>query len=109
MNQATQFIKENKMNLPIDFNQVIIGGDSAGAQLASQFTAIQTNDRLREAMKFDQSFRPLQIKGAILFGGFYNMQTVRETEFPRIQLFMKSYTGEEDWERVLKTFHKCRQ
>ncbi len=25
MNQATQFIKENKMNLPIDFNQVIIG------------------------------------------------------------------------------------
>ncbi len=32
MNQATQFIKENKMNLPIDFNQVIIGGSSAGAQ-----------------------------------------------------------------------------
>ncbi|WP_256083395.1 alpha/beta hydrolase, partial [Staphylococcus aureus] len=76
MNQATQFIKENKMNLPIDFTQVIIGGDSAGAQLASQFTAIQTNDRLREAMKFDKSFKPSQIKGAILFGGFYNMQTV---------------------------------
>lgn len=54
MNQATQFIKENKMNLPIDFNQVIIGGDSAGAQLASQFTAIQTNNQLREAMKFDR-------------------------------------------------------
>lgn len=102
MNQATQFIKENKMNLPIDFNQVIIGGDSAGAQLASQFTAIQTNDHLREAMKFDQSFKPSQIKGAILFGGFYNMQTVRETEFPRIQLFMKSYTGEEDWEKSFK-------
>ncbi len=40
-------------------------------------------------MKFDQSFKPSQIKGAILFGGFYNMQTVRETEFPRIQLFMQ--------------------
>lgn len=102
MNQATQFIKENKMNLPIDFNQVVIGGDSAGAQLASQFTAIQTNNQLRNAMKFDQSFKPSQIKGAILFGGFYNMQTVRETEFPRIQLFMKSYTGEEDWEKSFK-------
>ncbi len=69
MNQATQFIKENKMNLPIHFNQVIIGGDSAGAQLASQFTA--TDELLlREAMKFDQSFKPSQIKGAILFGGF---------------------------------------
>ncbi|SUK90035.1 Lipase LipA [Staphylococcus aureus] len=53
-------------------------------------------------MKFDQSFKPSQIKGAILFGGFYNMQTVRETEFPRIQLFMKSYTGEEDWEKSFK-------
>ena len=30
------------------------------------------------------------------------MQTVRETEFPRIQLFMKSYTGEEDWEKSFK-------
>ncbi|MDN8674826.1 alpha/beta hydrolase, partial [Staphylococcus aureus] len=32
MIQATQFIKENKMYLRIDFNQVIIGGDSAVAQ-----------------------------------------------------------------------------
>ncbi len=104
MNQATQFIKENKMNLPIDFNQVVIGGDSAGAQLASQFTAIQTNNQLRKAMKFDQSFKPSQIKGAILFGGFYNMQTVRETEFPRIQLFMKSYTVKKIGKRVLKYF-----
>ncbi len=97
------------MNLPIDFNQVVIGGDSAGAQLASQFTAIQTNDRLRKAMKFDQSFKPSQIKGAILFGGFYNMQTVRETEFPRIQLFMKVILAKKIGKRVLKTFHKCRQ
>lgn len=81
MNQATQFIKENKMNLPIDFNQVVIGGDSAGAQLASQFTAIQTNDRLRKAMKFDQSFKPSQIKGAILFGGFIICKQLEKLSF----------------------------
>ncbi|UMT78778.1 alpha/beta hydrolase [Staphylococcus roterodami] len=102
MSQATKFIKENKMNIPIDFDQVVIGGDSAGAQLASQFTAIQTNNHLRKAMQFDQTFKPSQIKGAIFFGGFYNMQTVRKTEFPRIQLFMKSYTGEQDWEKGFK-------
>ncbi len=34
------------------------------------------------------------------------MQTVRETEFPRIQLFMKSYTGEEDWEKSFKNIYK---
>ncbi|PNZ12193.1 alpha/beta hydrolase [Staphylococcus simiae] len=102
MNQAIDFIKENKLELPIDFDQVIIGGDSAGAQLASQYTAIQTNNSLRKQMDFPQQFEPSNIKGAILFGGFYNMQTVRKTEFPRIALFMKSYTGQNDWEHSFK-------
>ena len=30
MNQRLNSLKEIKMNLPIDFNQVVIGGDSAG-------------------------------------------------------------------------------
>ena len=44
IDQAVQFIKKNKHELPMDFDQVIFGGDSAGAQLSSQFTAIQTNE-----------------------------------------------------------------
>ncbi len=53
-------------------------------------------------MKFDQSFKPSQIKGAILFGGFYNMQTVRETEFPRIRvIYEKLY-----WRRRIKKAFK---
>ncbi|NYM40840.1 alpha/beta hydrolase, partial [Salmonella enterica subsp. enterica serovar Typhimurium] len=78
---------------PIDFDQVVIGGDSAGAQLTSQYVAMQTNEDLRDEMHFEQQFKPSQIKAAVFFGGFYNMKTVRATEFPRIQLFMKSYTG----------------
>lgn len=49
-------------------------------------------------MHFKQRFKPKNIRAAIFFGGFYNMNTVRETEFPRIQLFMRSYTGTEEWE-----------
>lgn len=96
---ASQFLKENKMKLPIDFSQVIIGGDSAGAQLASQFAAIQTNDQLRHQMNVKQSFKRKQLKAVILFGGLYNMETVRKTHFPRIKLFMESYTGEPQWEK----------
>lgn len=102
MDRAVQFIKENNQNLPIDFDQVIFGGDSAGAQLSSQYTAIQTNSDLREDMEFSRRFTPSQIKGAIFFGGFYDMQTVRATEFPRIQLFMKSYTGSTQWDKNFK-------
>lgn len=98
MDQAVKFIKKNPHELPIDFTQVVFGGDSAGAQLSSQFTAIQTDEQLRKDMHFKQRFKPKNIRAAIFFGGFYNMNTVRETEFPRIQLFMRSYTGTEEWE-----------
>ena len=102
MRHAVEFIKANERNLPVDLNQVIIGGDSAGAQINSQFVAIQTNAQLRQQMNFPQQFTPAQIKGAIFLGGFYDMQTVRETEFPRIDLFMRSYTGVKDWEHQFK-------
>jgi hypothetical protein len=38
-----------------------------------------TNSSLRSEMGFEQRFTPSQIKGAIFFGGFYDMKTVRET------------------------------
>lgn len=102
MDRAVTFIKNHESNLPIDLNQVIIGGDSAGAQINSQFTAIQTNRALREEMNFRQQFTPEQIKAAIFFGGFYDMKTVRSTEFPRINLFMRSYLGVKKWEMSSK-------
>src|SRR5699024_8221451 len=72
IDRAVQFIKQNKHELPIDFDQVVFGGDSAGAQLSSQFTAIQTNKSLREDMNFKQQFEADQLKAAIFFGGFYD-------------------------------------
>lgn len=106
MDQAVSFIKDNQHKLPVDLNQVIFGGDSAGAQINSQYTAIQTNPELRQEMGFEQQFTPDEIKAAIFLGGFYDMHTVRQTEFPRIDLFMRSYTGAKDWESHLKTINQ---
>ncbi|MDJ1153176.1 alpha/beta hydrolase [Macrococcus caseolyticus] len=100
--QAAQFMKRNTFHLPIDFNQIIIGGDSAGAQIAAQFAALQTNELLRKEMQEEAVFTPDDIKGVILFGGLYDMDTVRATKFPRIEDFMESYTGEKYWERDFK-------
>ena len=77
MDQAVSFIKKNRHELPIDFDQVVFGGDSAGAQLSSQYTAIQTDKSLRSSMDFKQQFKPKDIRAAIFFGGFYNMNTVK--------------------------------
>ena len=100
--QAAQFMKRNTFHLPIDFNQIIIGGDSAGAQIAAQFAALQTNELLRKEMQEEAIFTPGDIKGVILFGGLYDMDTVRATKFPLIEDFMESYTGEKYWERDFK-------
>ena len=59
---AIQFIKHNKDRFPIDLDRVVIGGDSAGAQLTSQYVAMQTNSSLRSEMGFEQRFTPSQIK-----------------------------------------------
>lgn len=104
--EAAKFLKKNTLNLPIDFTQIIIGGDSAGAQIASQFVAMHTNKNLMNDMQLQPVFKRNQFKAVVLFGGFYNMQTVRATKFPRIDLFMKSYTGERLWEKKFKPIHQ---
>ena len=66
---AIQFIKHNKDRFPIDLDQVVIGGDSAGAQLTSQYVAMQTNSSLRSEMGFE-TFYTITNKRRYLFGGF---------------------------------------
>ncbi|GGI40755.1 alpha/beta hydrolase [Mammaliicoccus stepanovicii] len=99
LDQATRFTLKNKNKYNIDDKQIVYGGDSAGAQIASQYVALQTNPKLQQQMKMKQTIKQKNLKAAILFGGLYNMQTVRSTQFPRIDLFMTSYTGSEHWEK----------
>ena len=65
LNQAVKFIKRISMSYLLIFDQVVIGGDSAGAQLTSQYVAMQTNEDLRDEMHFEQQFKPSQIKAAV--------------------------------------------
>ena len=99
LDQATKYTLKNINKFNIDHRQIVYGGDSAGAQIASQYVALQTNPKLRQQMEMKPTVKRKYLKGVILFGGLYNMQTVRSTEFTRIDLFMTSYTGSEEWER----------
>lgn len=99
LDQATKYTLKHKNKFNIDYKQILYGGDSAGAQIASQYVAIQTNPKLQQQMDMKPSIKRDYLRGAILFGGLYNMQTVRGTEFPRIDLFMTSYTGTKEWEK----------
>ena len=62
---------------------------------------MQTNEDLRDEMHFEQQFKPSQIR-LLYFWWFYNMKTVKATEFPRIQLFMKVILEQVIWKQILK-------
>lgn len=80
-----------------DPTRVFVGGDSAGAQIASQVAAVQSNPDLAAAMNLTPAVPATALRGALLFCGLYNMATVSATGFPGLETFMPTYLGQEDW------------
>jgi len=80
-----------------DPNRVFIGGDSAGAQIASQVAAVQSNPDLAAAMNLTPAVPVSALRGTLLFCGLYDMATVGATGFPGLDTFMAAYLGDEDW------------
>jgi acetyl esterase/lipase len=62
-------------------------------QIASQLAALITNKEFAETMNIQPSVTKEQLRGAILYDGAYNMQTLRATRAPGMGLFLWSYTG----------------
>jgi acetyl esterase/lipase len=94
---AMTWIRTNADRYDVDPSRVVIAGDSAGAQLASQFAAVQTNPALASAMDLAPSVPAADLRGVVLFCGIYDMSTVGATGFPGLRTFLWSYTGHRDW------------
>ncbi|EGT3615522.1 alpha/beta hydrolase [Clostridium perfringens] len=98
-NEALKYVWDNIENFNGDRENIFIGGDSAGAQMASQLGAIISNEKLSEEMNLRPSISNDVLKGIILFCGLYDMDTVRATKFPGIQTYMQCLTGVENFEQ----------
>lgn len=97
-NAALEFLAFHVAEYGGDMNRVFIGGDSAGAQIASQLTAVIANETLAQTMDIQPAVQTGQLQGTLLMCGLYNMDTVRATGFPNIDLFLNTYTGSEQFE-----------
>lgn len=97
-NQALQYLQNHIKEFDGDMNSLFIAGDSAGAQIASQVTALAANSELEKRMKLRPAVQSSQVKGVLLYCGMYNMDTVRATKFPFIQTYLWSYTGVKKFE-----------
>lgn len=97
-NDAIEFLQKHAKAYGGDMSRLFIGGDSAGAQISSQLAAVISNPALAAAMGITPAAGLETLRGAMLFCGLYNMETVRATAYPRIDLFLNTYTGMERFE-----------
>ncbi|MGG5460194.1 alpha/beta hydrolase [Clostridium sp. B9] len=101
-NDALNYVFENIEKYNGDKNKIFIGGDSAGAQIASQLGALISNRNFADRMNIEPSIKRELLKGIVLFCGLYDMDTVRATKFPGIQTYMQALTGTKEFEKYEK-------
>jgi acetyl esterase/lipase len=96
-NAALAYLSRNAGRFGGDPARMAVGGDSAGAQIASQLTAVETNPRLAAAMALSPGLPSSHLKAVVLYCGLYDMSTVAGTGFPGLRTYLWSYTGSRNW------------
>ena len=94
IDEALDFLNKNAHSMGLDTTRIFLGGDSAGAQLTSQFAALVCNAELQKQMNFSPKISRDSLLGILLCCGFYNMDTVMNSHFPAMKTFLWAYTNE---------------
>lgn len=100
LNTALKYLDENAAELGIDSTQIVLAGDSAGAQLASQLAVLTTNDRYAHLMGLTPALQPDQLAGIILNCGVYDMTAMAELDGIvawGFKIALWAYTGTKSW------------
>ncbi|TKI79368.1 alpha/beta hydrolase [Bacillus mycoides] len=99
VNSVFRWVKINSKKFHMDLNNLFIVGDSAGAQIASQYAAIITN--LKYAKLFDFKMPDIRIKAMGLNHGMYDpLDKIKNKETKKwyrnfLNALMKDYLGKE--------------
>ena len=96
-NAALRFLRANASRFGGDPARIVLGGDSAGAQIASELAAVQTNPALARSAGLTAAVPSGTLRGVVLFCGIYDMRTVGSTGFPALRTYLWAYTGSRDW------------
>lgn len=95
VNKALAFLVANAERYGIDPDAILIGGDSAGAQIAAQVATLATNPAYAKAVGIAPAVEPGRIKGAILFCGAHDvtMLNLDGTLGPFLRAVVWAYGG----------------
>jgi acetyl esterase/lipase len=100
LNDALAYIIEHAAELNVDPDQIVLAGDSAGAQLASQLVVLTTNSDYARLMGIRPALSDNQLVAAILNCGVYDMKRMSDlTGIPAwgFKIALWGYAGTKNW------------
>ncbi|MBZ6008325.1 alpha/beta hydrolase fold domain-containing protein [Leuconostoc gelidum subsp. aenigmaticum] len=112
VNDVVKFFKmtpayQQKLNL----SRIMLGGDSAGAQIALQYATIQTNASYAKKMAMSAELENGQIKGTISYCGPLDLQQVTNQQSKSLSMrwFINTVAWSELGDRNWRKSHKLQQ
>ena len=82
----------------LDLKRLFFGGDSAGAQIALQYTATQTNQKYANEVEISQQLSPKVLKGVISYCGPVDLQQMATQQSD--SLFMNFFVRTVAWSLI---------
>lgn len=81
VNDALAYIQQNAERFHVDVDRILMGGSSAGAQIASQMATLITSSAYAAELRLTPALRPEQLRAVVLFSGIYDMVALLENSF----------------------------
>jgi acetyl esterase/lipase len=100
INDALAYIKAHAEELQVDASRIVLAGDSAGAQLASQMTTLTVNPEYAHLMGIEPALQKRELAATILHCGVYDLQAMADLNGITAWGFktaLWAYTGTKDW------------
>ncbi|KSU03120.1 putative lipase [Lactococcus lactis subsp. lactis] len=100
LKQVSELIKELKKDKSTNMNltNMMLGGDSAGAQITLQYTLTQTNEKYGRDLKIPHLLEKGSIKGTISYCGPVNLEQIKQTKSS--SNFMKFFVRTVAWSEL---------
>lgn len=100
LNGALDFIAAHAQAWGVDPERIVLAGDSAGAQLASQLAVLTTNPDYARLLGISPALSEEQLVGTILNCGVYDLERMADLSGVTAWGFktaLWAYTGTKDW------------
>ncbi|MGO4592372.1 alpha/beta hydrolase [Leifsonia sp. 2TAF2] len=103
LNEALAYLTAHSDSLGIDPDRIVLAGDSAGSQLASQLAVMTTNPEYANLLGIAPALQPGQLSGVILNCGVYDLGALASLtgiDGWGFKTALWSYSGTKEWSQT---------